>query len=292
METTMLNRKRTRFDPLKYSPSEIGKARLFQAKDRGLKAIRLALRDIGFTEGPRKHPAHHLPARVFRVDPVAIRKIFARTKIQKVGFDGFVMGLSQDARASFLGACIAAEGWKTSKASSIAISQNEGPFAQAIALCAYLCGYRPLVSTKHVIKGKKNLTIMLGHAFISPATMRRRSQPYGREDVWCPTTTLGTWTMRWSGNIVLTGNSENNLHGVTGFRCRTFEQFLWAASHIDRINPLDCRQWAEANFSIARVGDMYDEYFRSVMNIWTGNGWYEPNPGRRDLDWLRRRYPV
>jgi glycosyltransferase involved in cell wall biosynthesis len=85
--------------------------------------------------------------------------------------------------------------------------------------------------------------------------------------------------------------AECNLHGVTGYRCRTFEQFLWAAEHADRINPRDCREWAKANFSMSRVSTMYEEFFRSVMNVYAGNGWYEPNLERRDLDWLTRYCP-
>lgn len=82
--------------------------------------------------------------------------------------------------------------------------------------------------------------------------------------------------------------TEYNIHGVTGFRCRTFEQFEWAARNIHRINSSDCRRWAEGNFSLQRIAELYEEYFFAVANIYKGSGWYEPNPGRSDLDWLRR----
>jgi glycosyltransferase involved in cell wall biosynthesis len=85
--------------------------------------------------------------------------------------------------------------------------------------------------------------------------------------------------------------AENNIHGVTGFRCRTFEQFVWAARNIQSINPQSCREWAERNFSIERVGEMYEEYFWAVKNIYEGNGWYEDNSGRKNLNWIRKYYP-
>lgn len=84
---------------------------------------------------------------------------------------------------------------------------------------------------------------------------------------------------------------ENNIHGVTGYRCRTFEQFCWAAQHIDRISPQACRDWAINNFSMDRVAVMYEQYFQDVLNVYQGNGWYEPNPQRQDLDYMHKFYP-
>jgi glycosyltransferase involved in cell wall biosynthesis len=82
--------------------------------------------------------------------------------------------------------------------------------------------------------------------------------------------------------------AENNIHGVTGYRCRTFDQFCWAAEHIDQISPQDCRSWAE-NFTLDRVAPMYEEYFQSVLDVYTGQGWYERHPERQDIGWLSRK---
>lgn len=85
--------------------------------------------------------------------------------------------------------------------------------------------------------------------------------------------------------------AENNLHGYTGYRCRTFEQFCWAAKNIDKINPQNCRDWA-MNFSLEKVAKMYEEYFQAVLNVYAGQGWYEPNDTRKDLDWLKKELPT
>jgi Glycosyl transferases group 1 len=129
---------------------------------------------------------------------------------------------------------------------------------------------------------------------------RRRELLANARALIAPSTFLepfcGTVTeAHFSGTPTITADwgafAENNLNGVTGYRCRTFEEFCWAVTNIDRVDSYACREWAMANFTTARVGAMYQEYFQTVMNIYTGNGWYEPNPARVDLDRTTRFYP-
>lgn len=87
--------------------------------------------------------------------------------------------------------------------------------------------------------------------------------------------------------------AENNVHGVTGYRCRTFADFVRAAQQIDRISPHRCHEFARANFTLDRVGRMYEKYFQDVLNVHTGKGWYSFDEARRDSlnQHLLKHYP-
>jgi SAM-dependent methyltransferase len=89
--------------------------------------------------------------------------------------------------------------------------------------------------------------------------------------------------------------SETVLHGETGYRCRAYEHIVWAVRNIGEIDPERCRFWARENYSLERVALQYEEFFGQVLAVGRGadpalEGYYAPNPERRELDWLRKRY--
>jgi glycosyltransferase involved in cell wall biosynthesis len=84
--------------------------------------------------------------------------------------------------------------------------------------------------------------------------------------------------------------TETVPHGYTGYRCRTWEQFEWASRNISNIHPENCRNWAVGNFSLDRVGKMYEEAFTDILRL-KKDGWLTKNPDRTELDWLKQSYP-
>jgi glycosyltransferase involved in cell wall biosynthesis len=141
--------------------------------------------------------------------------------------------------------------------------------------------------------------------YLPPAGVEeRRKLMAGARAVLCPTLYVEPFCgvhveAQLSGTPVITTDwgafSEGVLHGITGYRCRTFEQFVWAAKNVHRLEPAACREWAEGNFSLERVALQYEEYFQQVLNVGRNNGgrtgFYLPHPDRAQLEWLQRTYP-
>jgi len=68
---------------------------------------------------------------------------------------------------------------------------------------------------------------------------------------------------------------ETVLHGVTGYRCRNWPQFIWALKNLHTLDPYACRLWAMKNYSLARALDMYEECFESLVELHQQNqDWY------------------
>ena len=58
--------------------------------------------------------------------------------------------------------------------------------------------------------------------------------------------------------------AEWNLHGLTGYRCKRYDEFAWAISNIDNINRNFCREWAENKFSFDAIRPKYIDFFEYV----------------------------
>jgi glycosyltransferase involved in cell wall biosynthesis len=85
------------------------------------------------------------------------------------------------------------------------------------------------------------------------------------------------------------GYVDTVVHGQTGWRVNTFEESVWAAQHASDIDPYVCRKWVEANHNLAKVGQMYEDYFESILRI-KATGWTDVDPAvNRQMLWRGQR---
>lgn len=68
--------------------------------------------------------------------------------------------------------------------------------------------------------------------------------------------------------------TETNINGLTGFRCRTFDEFCKAAENVKSLDTLAIHENAVNKYSVDTIRYEYDKYFRRLLTLWD-KGWYE-----------------
>ena len=131
-----------------------------------------------------------------------------------------------------------------------------------------IVGYADFVKRRKLLSGAKGL-ILASHY----------SEPFGGTVI----------EANMSGTPVITSDwgafAETVVHGVTGYRCHTMEQFIWAAANIGKLSPKACYTWAIKNYSMDRIVLKYEEYFGTILNMREKN-----TRERKELDWLNIYY--
>ncbi len=155
----------------------------------------------------RVKPARRREVRIWRLSAAYSRNLLTRAGNPKTDAVTQVLAMSDEQRAAWLGAITAAEG--TRSGNRVLIYQDDGPVADAIELAIYLSGHRPSRS-----KDPRNGKVAWRFGSVSPYVggphRRRFIEDAGIQEVWCPTTELGTWTAQQDGQVFLTGNSGWN----------------------------------------------------------------------------------
>jgi len=163
-------------------------------------------------------------------------------------------------------------------------------------------GFRLLVAGQGTFEkelGETDIPSNIEHVGFADVEKRKRLMANARA-VILPTKYIepfGGVTMEamMSGTPVITCDvgvfAETVIHGVTGYRCRTLDHYMWAINNIDKISPKACRDWAMNNYSLTKIRLMYEEYFDMLLKVRFAKGYNQDNPDRTELDWLSKEYP-
>ena len=92
-------------------------------------------------------------------------------------------------------------------------------------------------------------------------------EPFGNivpESHFCGTPTI---TTDWGAF------TETNVNGLTGYRCRSFQEFCDATESVKSLDPVLIKNRAIDNYSLSATAPKYDKYFRRLLTLWE-DGWY------------------
>ena len=108
------------------------------------------------------------------------------------------------------------------------------------------------------------------------------AEPFGGVNVEAQMAGVPVLTSDWGAY------AETVKHGLTGFRCRVMEHFVWALKNVHVLNKKEIQRYAIDNYGLDRVAKMYEEYFAMIATVFGKSGFYEPNDARENLEWLQR----
>jgi len=68
--------------------------------------------------------------------------------------------------------------------------------------------------------------------------------------------------------------TETVIDGVTGFRCRNFEEFINALAQASKLDHRKIRRHVAQNYALDVIGAKYESYFERLLTLWD-KGWYQ-----------------
>jgi glycosyltransferase involved in cell wall biosynthesis len=92
-------------------------------------------------------------------------------------------------------------------------------------------------------------------------------EPYGTVNVEAQMTGTPVITTDWGAF------TETVVDGVTGYRCRTFGEFVQAVQDAPNLDRSAIRQRALDTYSLEATAPKYERYFSRLLNLWD-EGWY------------------
>ena len=67
--------------------------------------------------------------------------------------------------------------------------------------------------------------------------------------------------------------TENNINGLTGYRCRTLQEFMDAAEKVKSLDRKKIREHSVSRYALDVIAKQYEDYFTRLLTLWDG-GWY------------------
>ena len=67
--------------------------------------------------------------------------------------------------------------------------------------------------------------------------------------------------------------TETNINGLTGYRCRSFQEFCDATEMVKSLDPAKIWKRAIDTYSLPVIAQKYDKYFNKLLTLWD-DGWY------------------
>lgn len=113
----------------------------------------------------------------------------------------------------------------------------------------------------------------------------------GAKAVFMPTTYLEPFggvhiEAMLSGTPVIASDfgvfTETVFDGLNGFRFRTIGEATAAAKRVSELDPYYIHRYAKDNFGIERVGELFDDYFSQLYDLYSGGGFYSEWAGKHD----------
>lgn len=75
--------------------------------------------------------------------------------------------------------------------------------------------------------------------------------------------------------------TETNIHGITGFRCRSLADFIKAAEDVKDLDRDFIRKQAIEKYSLKAIAPKYQDYFERLLTLWE-DGWYQLSTEKAD----------
>jgi glycosyltransferase involved in cell wall biosynthesis len=136
-----------------------------------------------------------------------------------------------------------------------------------------------LTCVGYVEPHERALLLSKAHCLIMPTLY---SEPFGGVNVEAQFSGVPAITTDWGAF------TETVIHGVTGYRCRTMDHFVWAVNNCGFLNRKRIRALAIKNYGLTKVATMYEEAFAFMRNATEKRGFFTTNVGRMGLPWLHK----